>query len=857
MSWAVDAKCCSMHNICRPYTQEEVFYLDTNSESNLDTRGVPIMGLTSEEVRKRIDNGQTNHTDISTQKTVGQIVKSNLLTYFNLIFLILTVLLCIVGSFRNLTFLPVIIGNTVIGIFQELRAKKTLDKMSMLNAPHSIVVRDGEQQQIQSEELVKDDIIILSAGNQICADATVLSGSISVNEALLTGESDEIKKKSGDRLMSGSFVVSGQCYAKLDKVGNESYISQLTAQAKAMGDGEQSEMIRYINKLVKWVGIIIIPVGIILFCQAYIMNGETFKKSVVSMVAAVLGMIPEGLYLLTTVALALSTIRLAKKQVLLHDMKSIETLARVDVLCVDKTGTITEPGMQVTELVISGRCGDAEMDKRAFAHLLADYSAVIEDNNATMEAIRAYVAKNEIEKGSRTLLKTQPFTSANKYSKVSFVEGDYMLGAPEFIMKDRYEEISEEIEEYQSKGYRVLLMAESGVSYIENNDDKDADDSKNINGENSIGSIRPLGGISPIGYIVLSNPIRENAESTFTYFKEQGVAIKVISGDNPATVSEVAKRAGIDGAENYVDASTLASEKDITEAVDKYTVFGRVTPKQKQLIVRALQKQKHTVAMTGDGVNDILALKEADCGIALGSGVGAAKSVSEVVLTNNDFSTLPEIVNEGRRVVNNIERVASMYLIKTTYSLLLSLSSIILSYEYPFYPIQLSLISAICVGIPSFFLALEPNYNKVGKDFIVNVFRNALPNGIMVMLNIFIIIMFCSIFGQDFNNYRLVVVSLTGLITLRLLYTICKPLNLWRKILLIFCSISFFELLILLPDLFLVSKFGIVSIIFILVLGFVDTYVIDFFRELYDKIVNKVRNLKNERKERKEKNKLS
>ena len=528
MSWTVDAKCCSMHNICRPYTQEEVFYLDTNSENNLDTRGVPIMGLTSEEVRERIDNGLTNHTDISTQKTVGQIVKSNLLTYFNLIFLILTVLLCIVGSFRNLTFLPVIIGNTVIGIFQELRAKKTLDKMSMLNAPHSIVVRDGEQQQIQSEELVKDDIIILSAGNQICADATVLSGSISVNEALLTGESDEIKKKSGDRLMSGSFVVSGQCYAKLDKVGNESYISQLTAQAKAMGDGEQSEMIRYINKLVKWVGIIIIPVGIILFCQAYIMNGETFKKSVVSMVAAVLGMIPEGLYLLTTVALALSTIRLAKKQVLLHDMKSIETLARVDVLCVDKTGTITEPGMQVTELVISGRCGDAEMYKRAFAHLLADYSAVIEATNATMEAIRAIVAENDLAKGRRTLLKTQPFTSANKYSKVSFVEGDYMLGAPEFIMKDRYEDISEEIEEYQSKGYRVLLMAESG--------------------EDSIGSVRRLGGISPIGYIVLSNPIRENAESTFTYFKEQGVAIKVISGDNPATVSEVAKRAGIDGA---------------------------------------------------------------------------------------------------------------------------------------------------------------------------------------------------------------------------------------------------------------------------------------------------------------------
>ena len=715
------------------------------------------MGLTSEEVRKRIDNGQTNHTDISTQKTVGQIVKSNLLTYFNLIFLILTVLLCIVGSFRNLTFLPVIIGNTVIGIFQELRAKKTLDKMSMLNAPHSIVVRDGEQQQIQSEELVKDDIIILSAGNQICADATVLSGSISVNEALLTGESDEIKKKSGDGLMSGSFVVSGQCYAKLDKVGNESYISQLTAQAKAMGDGEQSEMIRYINKLVKWVGIIIIPVGIILFCQAYIMNGETFKKSVVSMVAAVLGMIPEGLYLLTTVALALSTIRLAKKQVLLHDMKSIETLARVDVLCVDKTGTITEPGMQVTELVISGRCGDAEMDKRAFAHLLADYSAVIEDNNATMEAIRAYVAKNEIEKGSRTLLKTQPFTSANKYSKVSFVEGDYMLGAPEFIMKDRYEEISGEIEEYQSKGYRVLLMAESG--------------------EDSIGSVRPLGGISPIGYIVLSNPIRENAESTFTYFKEQGVAIKVISGDNPATVSEVAKRAGIDGAENYVDASTLASEKDITEAVDKYTVFGRVTPKQKQLIVRALQKQKHTVAMTGDGVNDILAMKDADCSIAMASGSEAAAQAAQTVLLDSDFGRMPYVVFEGRQVVNNIQRSASLFLVKNIFSLLMAIFSAIFAITYPLEPSQISLISMFTIGLPGFLLALEPNRDRIEGNFMVNVMLKALPAGLTDVLSVGALVICGQVFNLPSEDIATAGTMLLAVVGFMIIIKISHPFN--------------------------------------------------------------------------------
>ena len=731
--------------------------MDTNSENNLDTRGVPIMGLTSEEVRERIDKGLTNHTDISTQKTVGQIVKSNLLTYFNLIFLILTVLLCIVGSFRNLTFLPVIIGNTVIGIFQELRAKKTLDKMSMLNAPHSIVVRDGEQQKIQSEELVKDDIIILSAGNQICADATVLSGSISVNEALLTGESDEIKKKSGDRLMSGSFVVSGQCYAKLDKVGNESYISQLTAQAKAMGDGEQSEMIRYINKLVKWVGIIIIPVGIILFCQAYIMNGETFKKSVVSMVAAVLGMIPEGLYLLTTVALALSTIRLAKKQVLLHDMKSIETLARVDVLCVDKTGTITEPGMQVTELVISGRCGDAEMDKRAFAHLLADYSAVIEDNNATMEAIRAYVAKNEIEKGSRTLLKTQPFTSANKYSKVSFVEGDYMLGAPEFIMKDRYEDISEEIEEYQSKGYRVLLMAESG--------------------EDSIGSVRPLGGISPIGYIVLSNPIRENAESTFTYFKEQGVAIKVISGDNPATVSEVAKRAGIDGAENYVDASTLASEKDITEAVDKYTVFGRVTPKQKQLIVRALQKQKHTVAMTGDGVNDILAMKDADCSIAMASGSEAAAQAAQTVLLDSDFGRMPYVVFEGRQVVNNIQRSASLFLVKNIFSLLMAIFSAIFAITYPLEPSQISLISMFTIGLPGFLLALEPNRDRIEGNFMVNVMLKALPAGLTDVLSVGALVICGQVFNLPSEDIATAGTMLLAVVGFMIIIKISHPFN--------------------------------------------------------------------------------
>ena len=792
------------------------------------------MGLTSEEVRERIDNGQTNHTDISTQKTVGQIVKSNLLTYFNLIFLILTVLLCIVGSFRNLTFLPVIIGNTVIGIFQELRAKKTLDKMSMLNAPHSIVVRDGEQQKIQSEELVKDDIIILSAGNQICADATVLSGSISVNEALLTGESDEIRKKSGDGLMSGSFVVSGQCYAKLDKVGNESYISKLTAQAKAMGDGEQSEMIRYINKLVKWVGIIIIPVGIILFCQAYIMNGETFKKSVVSMVAAVLGMIPEGLYLLTTVALALSTIRLAKKQVLLHDMKSIETLARVDVLCVDKTGTITEPGMQVTELVISGRCSDDEMDKRAFAHLLADYSAVIEDNNATMEAIRAYVDKNEIEKGSRTLLKTQPFTSANKYSKVSFVEGEYMLGAPEFIMKDRYDEISEEIEEYQSKGYRVLLMAESADLYTDKADDG--------------GATRAVGEVSPIGYIVLSNPIRENAESTFTYFKEQGVAIKVISGDNPATVSEVAKRAGIDGAEAYVDASTLATEKDIAEAVDKYTVFGRVTPKQKQLIVKALQKQKHTVAMTGDGVNDILAMKDADCSIAMASGSEAAAQAAQTVLLDSDFGRMPYVVFEGRQVVNNIQRSASLFLVKNIFSLLMAIFSAVFAITYPLEPSQISLISMFTIGLPGFLLALEPNRNRIEGNFMANVMLKALPAGLTDVLSVGALVICGQVFnlpGEDIATAGTMLLAVVGFM---IIIKISHPFNKMKYGVLLINIVGLLFCGLFLGRLFAIDSISNICFLLMVVFAFAAESMFRYLTLFVEKLSSFFGNEKNRRK---------
>ena len=721
-----------------------------NGNQLMDISGNASTGLTAAEVEERTARGLVNRADITTDKTTSQIIKSNLFTYFNLIFLILAVLLCLVGSYRNLTFLPVVIGNTVIGILQELRAKRVLDKMNMLNAPTALVVRDGKQSRLPSEELVQDDVVVLCAGDQICADAKVLEGSICVNESLLTGEADEIRKDPGSALLSGSFVVSGRCLARLERVGEASYISRLTAQAKAMGSGEQSEMVRSINQLVKWVGILIIPVGAILFSQAYFMNGETIRTSIVSMIAAIIGMIPEGLYLLTTAALALSTVRLAGRKVLLHDMKSIEALARVDVLCVDKTGTITEPGMEVAEVLPrgsgedlsetergNGKCTGAESGLQELNLLLADYAAAIEDSNATMEAIRKYAAacigqklsggdtvdteSAEAPEPARKPLSTLPFSSSRKYSAVRFPEGDYVLGAPEFVMGEDYASISEEISPYLKKGYRVLVIGERETSAA-------LSDAETTYGE-ALADDRP-GKVRPLGYIVLSNPIRENALETFAYFKEQGVSVKVISGDNPETVSEVARRAGIEAAEKFVDAGTLASEEALSAAACQYTVFGRVTPKQKQLLVQALQKSGHTVAMTGDGVNDILAMKDADCSVAMASGSEAAAQAAQVVLLDSDFAHMPNVVWEGRRVVNNIQRSASLFLVKNIFSLLLALFSAVLAITYPLEPSQISLISMFTIGLPGFLLALEPNKERIQGHFIRNVLLKALPAGL-------------------------------------------------------------------------------------------------------------------------------
>ena len=733
------------------------------NQMNKDSNSINITGLTDEEVRQRVEEGLTNRADISTDKTTKEIVISNVFTYFNLIFLVITILLIMVGSFRNLTFLPIIIGNTVIGIVQEIRAKKTLEKMSLLNAPHADVIRNGSVKQISTEELVKDDVILLTAGKQICADAVVISGNIQVNESLLTGEADEVEKTEGGTLMSGSFVVSGECYARLEKVGNESYISKLSLEAKSMGGKEQSEMIRSINLIVKWVGIVIIPIGLILFWQSHFVNGESITKSVTSTVAAIIGMIPEGLYLLTTVALALSTMKLARKKVLLHDMKSIETLARVDVLCVDKTGTITEPDMKLKEIFLCKNSGadgtQTALTLDELKSLILDYANASVDNNATMLALKAYAAEaltNNTSALHRTAVSQQAFSSSLKYGSVTFSDGTYLLGAPEFIMHEDFARIEEEIIPYADKGDRVLLFAR-------------------YNGENVENGIN--GSVTPLGFVALANPIRENAVKTFEYFKSQGVAIKVISGDNPRTVSRIAIQAGIESAESFVDAATLDTEDKIADAVNKYTVFGRVTPKQKKQLVKALQAKEHTVAMTGDGVNDILAMKDADCSVAMASGSEAAAQAAQVVLLDSDFAHMPDVVYEGRRVVNNIQRSASLFLVKNIFSLLLSLFSVILMVTYPLEPAQVSLISMFTIGVPGFLLALEQNKDRIKGHFITNVMLKALPGGLTDVIAVGALVVCGEVFCISDASIGTIATLVLSVVGFMILFKISEPLN--------------------------------------------------------------------------------
>lgn len=786
--------------------------MDNNVENNINSE---FNGLTAAEVNARIEAGKINIADDSSDRTTGKIIRDNLLTYFNLIFLVITVLLCIAGAFRDLTFLPIIIGNILIGIVQELRAKKTLDKMKILNAGHAVVIREGKRQKVTAEELVIDDLVWLSSGDAICADSVVVSGEITVNESMLTGEADGIVKKENEELLSGSFVVSGEGYARLTRVGNDSYISKLTNEAKALKKGEESEMIRSINMFVKVIGIIIIPMSVILFVQAFVFRNASFRTSITSMVASIIGLIPEGLYLLTTLALAVSMMKLAKDKVLLHDMKSIESLARVDVLCVDKTGTITKPEMTVTEIV---SCDDSMNE------VFTDYVMSSIDNNATAVALKKYLNDNNVVNGKRTASKVYPFNSTVKYGAMAFNGDYYVLGAPEFIIKTGFNNLKDDISQYTTKGYRVIVLAKAesltrdGV----------------IDGE-----------ILPLGFVVLANEIRDNAVETFTYFKEQGVAIKVISGDNPATVSEVARQAGIENAEKYVDASTLTDNLMISEAIAKYTVFGRVTPKQKQQFVKALKMQGHTVAMTGDGVNDILALKDADCSVAMASGSEATAQAAQIVLLDSDFSRMPEIVLEGRRVVNNVQRSASLFLVKNLFSLLLTIFSTVLMISYPLMPSQVSLISMFTIGIPGFLLALEPNKSRIKGHFLGNVLLKALPAGLTDFFAVSALVICGHVFNIPSTDIATASTLLIAVVGFMIMIKISHPFNKFKYGIL---ALNIFGLIfcgLFLDSLFAMSDMSNICILLTIVFGFAAESMFRYITIFVEFIQNRMRKKKN------------
>ncbi|MBR2188534.1 MAG: cation-translocating P-type ATPase [Eubacterium sp.] len=774
-------------------------------------------GLTKEQVQEYRLNGWDNYSVEPPSKTTAEIIRGNVLTYFNLIFLFLTILLILVGSFRDLTFLPVIIANTLIGIIQELRAKKTLEDLSVLNAPKAKVVREGRVRQVPAEHLVLDDIVMFGAGNQICADAVVVEGEVTVNESLLTGESDEIIKRPGDHLMSGSFIVSGSCYSQLEHVGPDSYISKLTIQAKATKEGEQSEMVRSLNHLLLVLGILIIPIGAILFYQQYYLQAAALKDSITSMVAAVIGMIPEGLFLLASVTLAVSAVKLAVKKVLVHDMKCIETLARVDVLCVDKTGTITENEMKVTGFVPLPSYDDRRMDP--LEEMLSDFAAAQSQDNITMAALQAYFKTP----GGLSPLQTTAFSSAYKYSSVTFPTGTFVLGAPEFVLREQYESCRETIEENSSRGFRVLVFCQYHGA---------------ADGQALTSSVTPL------CLVLLSNPIRKDAPKTFRFFADQGVEIKVISGDNPITVSEVAKQAGIRHADQYIDASILKTEEEISEAIQNFTVFGRVTPNQKRQFVRCLKKAGRTVAMTGDGVNDVLALKDADCSVAMASGSDAAAQASQLVLLESDFARMPEVVMEGRQVVNNMERSGSLFLVKNIFSLLIALLSITIGLSYPIRPSQISMISMFTIGIPAFFLSQVPNRSLIRGHFISNILLKALPAGLTDAFVVGSLVIFGEIFDVSSIDISTASTILLGIVGFMILYQISKPMDKYKWAIWIGCVIALLFSMFFLRDLFGITGMSMRCVMLFLVFSIITEPVFRYLTRLINFLSRQLRRLR-------------
>lgn len=827
-----------------------------------------MTGLTNEQVQERIAEGKVNVNENPNTRTYKQIILENTLTFFNFLNIALLVLVLFVRSYKNSMFMGIILINTVIGIIQEIRAKKTIDKLAILTESKTVVLREGKKWSISTEKLVLDDLIFLKTGDQVPADVKVLEGTVEVNESLLTGESDNLSKSQGDELFSGSFVTSGEACCQVIHVGKDNYASQITSEAKEF-KRHNSELRNSLNAILKVISIIIVPLGAMLFYKQYMIVGDTMKDSVVNMVAAVLGMIPEGLVLLTSVALTLGSMVLATKKTLVQELYCIETLARVDTLCLDKTGTITEGTMKVEdvqlydtaqttvvqhtakfdpetgepvqnvsalkpEVTVSAEKENGQIQEtvnletvsqeerqklQEIDHIMGNMMSVLHDQNATADALRKrFPSRNDLK-----LIHAIPFSSDRKYSGAVFEgRGTYLMGAAQFLFPEGNEELLEHCSSYAQEGYRILVLAHSE--------------------QETKGTERPTG-LEPLGLFLITDVIREEAPDTLAFFDSQGVDLKVISGDDPVTVSAIAKKAGLKNADHYIDATTIKTSEEMQRAVAECSVFGRVTPQQKKQMVQALQSQKHTVAMTGDGVNDVLALKEADCSIAMAAGSDAAKNIANVVLLDSNFGAMPHIVNQGRRVVNNIRSAASMFLIKTIFSVLLSLITIFFGDAYPFEPIQMSLISACAVGIPTFLLTQENNYNKIDHTFLRHVFMNAFPAAVTITGCVFTIMLVCQDVYHSNVMLNTACVLVTGWNYMSALRTVYSPLNTYRKVIIYGMQFAFFISAVVLQDLLTLGslEFGMIILVFVLMTFspiLIET-ITEWIRRIYEKSLDR------------------
>lgn len=745
-------------------------------------------GLNKEQIAERINEGKQNIVQSNITKTKGQIIKSNVFTLFNLLNLLIAVALAVVGAWSNMVFISIILMNIIIGIAQELKAKKLVEELSLLSMPTVTLIRDCEEQTVSVEEIVQDDIMLLESGKQISCDSVVIEGELEVNESLLTGESDSVIKRAGDRLLSGSSVICGKCYAQVEHVGNENYAAKISEEAKKMRS-VNSELMNSMKKVTKITSFLIIPLGIILFAEAFFLRGDSTFSAVVSSAAGLLGMLPKGLVLLISISLAGGVIKLAKQKVLIQDLYSLESLAHVDILCLDKTGTLTEGKMQVSRTYDLGKEHGIEAD---FSGIMGSFLHHSDDNNATFQALKEYYPTED----AYHVIRKIPFSSQRKWSAVTFEgAGTFVVGAPERLLAGK---IPGYIQKDIENGKRVIIAGITG-------DEVQPDEN--------------LTGVVPLMAVVINDKVRENASETLRYFKKEGVEIKIISGDNPAAVSSIGKEAGLANYRAYVDMSTIGEGADLTEITSKYTVFGRTTPLQKKLLLQAMKEQGHSVAMTGDGVNDLLALKEADCSIAVAEGSDAAKQVAQVVLLDSDFSSLPNVLLEGRRVVNNVTRVAGVFFIKTIYSVLLTIICILLNAPFPFIPIQITLIDAAIEAYPAFLTAFEPNGNKVGERFLPAAFKRAVPNAIAIVFGVLAVYLAAPLLGVGAGQMNTTAYLLVAIVSISAVIRSSAPFTKLRVFVCSTMTFGFIAAITLFHSLLKIERLGFDAI---MILGFVS-----------------------------------